>query len=748
MSGKATLLGKQLGTVKPLGDSDLSLCYLAAPLLAGGQLLGKIVLESFKREDAFDEAAERLLVTVAGSLATALQGAQRFDETQRLLKETEARNAELAVINSIQQGVAGSLDFQGIVELVGERLREVLHSDNISIRWFDPATGLLHVPYAIELGQRFDLPPRQAGESSTWLRVLATRRPLLLTGTEVHAAPGTATALAECIVPIVAGDQMQGLVVMEDHTRVDAFGEPQIRMLSTVATAMGIALQSALRFDETQRLLRETEARNAELRVINSIQQGIAGSLDFNGIVELVGDALCSTLGSRDLTIRWLDPETGQLHFLYAIEHGQRRNLAPYRPRAGGTWDTLIAQRKPVVFNTRAEVEQGGVIPGTDAAQSDVIVPIVVGERVLGLLNVEDFEREYAYGEAEVRMLQTIVTSMGVALENARLLAETQRLLKETEARNAELAVINSIQQGIAGSLDFQAIVELVGDKLRDVLAVQDIVIAWRDEPAGVRRLPYVLEHGRRLQQDPVPDHLQRPIDRAMLLRKPVLVRNPEHAAELGVMHFKGTDRSLSSVFAPMFSGERLLGVVIVENHEREDGFDESQIRLLATVAASMGTALENARLFSETQRLLKETERRSSELAVINSIQSGMARSLDFAAIVDLVGDQLRALFRTGNLAIRWHDEAAGVMRPLYVFEHGVRLNHEPRRFDRERPLPRRLLRGETVVVNSLEQAHALGVHFIPGTDVSLAAAFVPVRVGERLIAYLVGSFEELVYI
>ena len=39
---------------------------------------------------------------------------------------------------------------------------------------------------------------------------------------------------------------------------------------------------------------------------------------------------------------------------------------------------------------------------------------------------------------------------MGVALENARLFDETQRLLKETEQRDAELAVINSIQQGMA----------------------------------------------------------------------------------------------------------------------------------------------------------------------------------------------------------------------------------------------------------------------------------------------------------
>ena len=44
-----------------------------------------------------------------------------------------------------------------------------------------------------------------------------------------------------------------------------------------------------------------------------------------------------------------------------------------------------------------------------------------------------------------------------------------------------------------------------------------------------------------------------------------------------------------------------------------------SDVRLLETLAASMSVALENARLFDETQRLLKETERRNAELAVIN---------------------------------------------------------------------------------------------------------------------------------
>src|SRR4030095_3796903 len=101
------------------------------------------------------------------------------------------------------------------------------------------------------------------------------------------------------------------------------------------------------------------------------------------------------------------------------------------------------------------------------------------------------------------------------------------------------------------------------------------------------------------------------------------------------------------------------------------------------TVAASMGTALENARLFDETQRLLKETEQRNDELAVINRLQRGVWASLDFQAIVDLVGDKLREVFHNGDIGIRWRDEKAGLVHYLYEYEHGERISLPSTQFD-----------------------------------------------------------------
>jgi hypothetical protein len=89
---------------------------------------------------------------------------------------------------------------------------------------------------------------------------------------------------------------------------------------------------------------------------------------------------------------------------------------------------------------------------------------------------------------------------MGVALENARLFHETQRLLKETEQQNAELAVINSVQQGLAAELDFQSIIDLVGDKIAEIFNAKDMAIALHDRTSGIVSMPYYLEHGQRFE--------------------------------------------------------------------------------------------------------------------------------------------------------------------------------------------------------------------------------------------------------
>ena len=274
-------------------------------------------------------------------------------------------------------------------------------------------------------------------------------------------------------------------------------------------------------------------------------------------------------------------------------------------------------------------------------------VPIVVGDRFLGDISIENFERENAFSPSDIRLVSTVAGSLGAALENARLFDETQRLLKETEQRAAELAVINSIQQGMAAELDFQAIVDLVGDKLREVFDTGDLGIRWCDHKTRTSSTTCTsIEHGKRLTDPAATAVAGRTFETMHADAQPSSSSTRRPRSRRCGDDARHGHRASRSIGVPIVGSDRVLGSIVVENYERENAFGESEMRLLTTVASSMGVALENARLFDETQRLLKETEQRSAELAVINSIQQGMAGELDFQAIVDLVGDKLREVF------------------------------------------------------------------------------------------------------
>jgi hypothetical protein len=105
------------------------------------------------------------------------------------LSLAEQRASELAVINSIQQGLAGQLDLQQVIDLVGDRLRAIFEADALRIDLVDRTRDLVTYPYVVDHGERFHPQPRAgiyAGISGAAMR---ERRTLVFdTAAELDAA--------------------------------------------------------------------------------------------------------------------------------------------------------------------------------------------------------------------------------------------------------------------------------------------------------------------------------------------------------------------------------------------------------------------------------------------------------------------------------------------------------------------------------------------------------------------------------
>src|SRR5207244_7085026 len=91
-----------------------------------------------------------------------------------------------------------------------------------------------------------------------------------------------------------------------------------------------------------------------------------------------------------------------------------------------------------------------------EESKSALFVPLVTSGKATGVISLQNADREHAFSESDQQLLATLAGSLSVALENARLVHETRQ-------RNAELALINSVQEAIPGELDPKASYDAVG---------------------------------------------------------------------------------------------------------------------------------------------------------------------------------------------------------------------------------------------------------------------------------------------
>ncbi len=647
--------------------------WLGVPILSGTRVIGVVTLNR-PGEQAFTESDERLLSTLATSMGVALDNARLMNETKRLLADTDQRAAELAVINEIGDALARQLDFDAIIELVGERLRTIFATRSVSIGTYDAATDLVGWRYEIEEGTRFHSEPMPVGEGLT-SSVIRGGRPLRA-GTRAALEDLGAIYLGGGITaswlgaPIRVGDAVAGIVILESLEE-HAFDEGDERLLTTLAASMGVALDNARLFDETKRLLSEADQRAAELAVINEIGGALAKQLEFDAIIELVGEHVRSIFSANSIFIALYDESTNQIRFPYDLDEGARFERGVFDLGPGVT-STVIRTGRPLRLATLEEQQAAGSIDvGGSVTQTWLGVPIPAGERVIGVVALESLE-EHAYSDADERLLATLASSMGVALENARLFGETKRLLAETDERAAELAIINGIQRGLAAKLDMQSMYDLVGDKIQEIFDAQVVDIGIVDQVRGRMHFPYAIERGVRFPDEPMEIIGFRKY--VLETGQPLLLDHdmPARAAEYGNPEAVSGEPSKSSLFVPLHAGERAIGVFSLQNLDSEYAFDERDLRLLATIGASLSVALENARLVDETRR-------RNAELAIINGIQQGLAAELDMQAMYDLVGDKIQEIFDAQVVDIGIYDRDAGLVRFPYSIERGVRFPDEP---------------------------------------------------------------------
>ena len=529
------------------------------------------------------------------------------DRTVQLSQRVE----ELAVINSVQEGLVREMDMQGIYELVGEKMREIFKAQVIDIFTYDKNTNLIMDHYSYEKGDRTLVGPR---EPYGFRKHVIQTKQLILNNENVEQAMKDFNnpiligemPKSQIYVPMMAGGEVTGIISLQNLDHEKAFSDSDVNLLTTLCNSMSVALESARLFDETNRLLKETEHRTAELAVINSVQEGLVREMNTKAIYTLVGNRICELFDTQTLIIRTFDHETGLEHYHYAIERGSPLNIDP-RPIIWANKKLIETKQSLLINKNYAETAKkfGGTGVGKGLPpKSALFVPMFVGDLVKGSVSLQNVDREDAFTEADLRLLTTLTNSMSVALENARLFDETTHLLAEAKQRASELSTVNSISKALASQLDSDDLIKMVGDQLKDLFKANVVYLALLNKETGIIHFPY--QYGDELASIKLGEGLTSKI---IQKGEPLLINKDlnELRAGMGIKQIGVPAASYLGVPIPV--GNENIGVMSVQSIEQENRFNENDLRLLSTIASSVGVALNNATLFEDVKLAKMEAE-------------------------------------------------------------------------------------------------------------------------------------------
>jgi sigma-B regulation protein RsbU (phosphoserine phosphatase) len=339
-----------------------------------------------------------------------------MSETQR--RRSTVRFRERAELLDFLLGVADAtsetLDLDRLLANVANIIKEVIPSDLFAILLYSEKAHGLRIRYSIghreEVVRSLVIP---LGEGITGTAA-ATRLPVVVDDVrgDVRYISALDAVRSELAVPMIARGKLVG-VIDAQCTRIKAYTEHDRALLRLLASRVAVSIDNA-------RLYRRVERQNRTLRVLAHLSQEFSSILDLDELLRKIAKTVRALISYDAFSVLLVDPERQLLRHRFSERYDQRVNLDNV-PIGKGVTGAAAETREPVRVNdTLADPRY---IASHPEVRSEVAVPLVVQDRVVGVLDVES-ERIAYFTDEHVRMLSLLAPQIASSVENARLYEE------------------------------------------------------------------------------------------------------------------------------------------------------------------------------------------------------------------------------------------------------------------------------------------------------------------------------------
>jgi sigma-B regulation protein RsbU (phosphoserine phosphatase) len=387
-----------------------------------------------------------MLVMVVAVVAVLLY-LRRRGESRRQLK---ARVAELQSLSHAVSAIASAkLDEDALCHLVYEQAAKLVDVSNFQLGMFEDHHYHIKLRYGHGMQQpaaQFDL--SETGGIVGWVR--DTRQPLIVHdfNAEMERLPAKPRYVSAnpprsaVFVPMTTSEAVIGALAIQSE-RVNAYTDTHLRMLSIIANQAAAAIQNA-------RALQRERTRATQMELVSEVTRSTASLFDLPALLPKLVQAIQSSFGYYFVGIFLVD-ELGQIECAAASISdlvGKRRKMG------AGLVGTCIADGRPITVDDTRTDQRFMFEPLMPAALSEAVLPLKIGDRVIGALDLES-EREGAFSDEDARYLEVLAQQVAIAVEDARLYEasiESQQLEQELNfAREIQTSFLPKVTPAVAG---------------------------------------------------------------------------------------------------------------------------------------------------------------------------------------------------------------------------------------------------------------------------------------------------------
>jgi signal transduction histidine kinase/DNA-binding response OmpR family regulator len=430
---------------------------VAIPVRAGDDTLG--VLEMHRRSDgAFADEELNLLSALAGQLALALQKSAGLARTERLA-------AQLITLYDLGLETTALRDLRAVFAKGTEEAGRLIRADHTSVMRLGLADARLRVFAAWSRDPSIETyaePVFILGEGIAG-RVARDRRAAMVNDTGDE--PGFVTrknpvARLLC-VPLTYYEHAQqepavfGVLNATRRPGTAAFTQDDLEYLTRFAGQLSIAVSNSMAFAAERE-------RSEQLALVNALLREISGTLSRERILETAVRRIQEAFHHPVVAISVPDREGATYSIVAMAAHEASRDDWQSFPLFSGVTGRAYRDKRTVhVRDVTSDPDYIGLVAST---RSEVAIPILSGEEVAAVLNVEKDEPG-GFDHGQVITLETLADGIGAVLRNAELyhaLESTNVKLVELDRMKSELVniVAHDFRSPLAGVLGHAELLE------------------------------------------------------------------------------------------------------------------------------------------------------------------------------------------------------------------------------------------------------------------------------------------------